>query len=336
MPVFRAAGFDVVAAAEANPALLEPFAREFQLTGYADWREMLERERMDLAAVYLPHALCPQAAVACAERGVAVLVEKPMASTSGGVQRMIESARKAGVLLTTPYVWRYHPVARQMKRFLEEGALGRVVGCQGRCAAGRLHRYIDGHAGWMLDRGMSGGGPMHNLGVHWIDLYRWLLDDEPVEVFGKNLRTNEQYDIEDNSFAMVTFSRGAVLFLDISYTIPDAFPYGRDLYLSVRGLSGVLSWSPSFEGLHERLFVCSDAAGFRDAPRRHIDFELEQHPGYTGILGVHYLTDVANAIRSGGRAPISGEEGLRALETVEAIYESARTQRPVSLLAVPA
>jgi predicted dehydrogenase len=336
LPVFAAAGFRVAAAAEADPAILEPFAQEFHLTPYADWREMIERERLDLAAIYLPHAHCPDAAVACAGRGIHVLVEKPMAATSDGVSRMIEAARNAGVLLTTPYVWRYHPVARQMKRFIEDGVLGRVVGCEGRCAAGRLHRYIDGHAGWMLERALSGGGPMHNLGVHWIDLYRWLLADEPVEVFARNVKINQQYDIEDNSFALVTFSRGAVVALDISYTIPDAFPYGRDLYLGLRGVSGALSWSPSFEGIKERLFVCSDAGDFADSPRRHIDFELQSHPGYTGILAVRYLSGVANAIRIRGRAPITGEDGLRALETVEAIYESARSGRAVAVQAVHA
>jgi predicted dehydrogenase len=336
MPIFAAAGFRVAAVAEADPAILEPFAREFGVAGYADWREMIERERLDLSAIYLPHALCPQSAAACAERGIHVLVEKPMAATADGAKCMIDAARRAGVLLTTPYVWRYHPVARQMKRFAEDGALGLVVGCEGRCAAGRLHRYVDGNAGWMLRRAMSGGGPMHNMGVHWIDLYRWLLQDEPVEVFGKNVKINQQYDIEDNSFALVTFSRGAVLALDINYTIPDSYPYGRDLYLSVRGTSGVLSWSPSFEGIHERLFVCSDAGDFADSPRRTIEFELEKHPGYTGILGVHYLRDVAQAIRSRGPAPITGEDGLRALEIVEAIYESASTGRTVAVQVVHA
>jgi predicted dehydrogenase len=323
----------VTAVADSNSAVLQPFATDFNVKGYADWREMLGAEQLDLALIFLPHSLCPEAAVACAERGIHIMVEKPMASTAEGIRRMIEAAGKAKVALTTPYVWRYHPVARQMKQFIGDGVLGRVVGCEGRCAAGRLHRYIDGNAGWMLEKAVSGGGPMHNLGVHWIDLCRWLLDDEPVEVLGKNVKINEQYDIEDNSFALVTFSRGTVLLLDISYTIPDSYPYGRDLYVSLRGVSGVLSWSPSFEGIKERLFVCSDAGEFKDSPRRHVEFELQSHPGYTGILGVRYLSDLANSIRNGTSPAIRGEDGLRALEVVEAIYESAATGRVVGLAA---
>jgi len=260
-----------------------------------------------------------------------VMVEKPMAADSAGVRRMLAAAKKSGVLLSTPYVWRYHPVARQMKKFVDDGVLGRVVGCEGRCAAGRLQRYIDGNASWMLVKARSGGGPMYNLGVHWIDLYRWLLNDEVTEVMGKNVKINQEYDIEDNSFAILTFSRGAVVALDISYTVPDSYPYGRDLYLSLKGTGGVLSWSPSFEGVKETLFVCSDTGEFASAPRRHVEFELQSHPGYTGILGVHFLADLATAIAKKAAPAITGEDGLRALEVVEAIYQSAESGRAVKL-----
>ena len=151
----------------------------------------------------------------------------------------------------------------------------------------------------MLTKALSGGGPMYNLGVHWIDLYRWLLNDEVVEVMGKNVKINQEYDIEDNSFAILTFSKGAVLALDISYTVPDSYPYGRDLYLALRGTSGVLSWSPSFEGIRERLFLCSDADDYAGSPRRHVDFELVSKPGYCGIMGVQFLQDVVKSITTG-------------------------------------
>jgi predicted dehydrogenase len=330
MPVFGAVGeFEVVAAAESDAAILDGFARDFPVRPYADWRTMLEAERLDLAVVFLPHRECPQAAIACVQRGVNVLVEKPMAADSESLAGAIQAAQAARVVLSSPYVWRYHPVARAMKRYVEDGTLGRIVGCEGRCAAGRLGRYIEGHAEWMLSKSASGGGPMYNLGVHWVDLYRWLLDDEVVEVCGKNVKVNERYDIEDNSFAILTFSRGTVLALDISYTVPNSYPSGRDLYLALRGTGGVLSWSPSFEGVREKLFVCSDAPAFASTSGREIDFELPPQPGYAGASTVEFLRDLAKAIRTGSPPAITGEDGLRALEVVEAIYQSAESGRAV-------
>lgn len=334
MGSFRAAeGFRVVAAAESDPEVLNRFAAEFGVRAYRDWRALLEQERLDLAAIFLPHAECPEAAAACAARGIHVMVEKPMAAYSAALREAIAAARQAGVILTAPYVWRCHPVTRQMRLLREQGILGRVVGCEGRCAAGRVHRYIEGGAAWMLDKRQSGGGPMHNLGVHWIDLFRWLLEDDVIAVTGKTVRVDQRYDIEDNAFALLEFSRGAVAVLDISYTVPDSYPNGRDLYLGLRGTSGVLSWSPSFEGVRERLFVCSDDAAFGAAPRREIHFDLEPAPGYAGVMGVEYLRQLGAAIRDGTAPPVSAEDGLRALEVVEAIYESAAGGRTVRLAA---
>jgi len=321
----------VVAAADGDREVRENFVRDFGVRGYADWRELLEKERLDLAVIFLSHADCPEAAVASAERGMHVLVEKPMAASAAGARAMISAAEKAGVILSTPYVWRFHPVAQEMKRLIDEGVTGRVVGCEGRCAAGRLSRYIEGHAAWMLEKARSGGGPMLNLGVHWIDLYRWLLADEVVEVTGKNVRVNPQYDIEDNSFALLTFSRGTVLALDISYTVPDSYPFGRDLYLALRGAKGVLAWSPSFEGTRERLFVCSDCGEYATPSGQQVEFNLPRQPGYGGVMGYRFLAHLLDSLRTGTPPAITGCDGLKALEVVEAIYQSAASGRSVKL-----
>ncbi len=65
MTLFRAIpGVEVIAASEANPAVLEGFVKDFHVRGYSGWQELLEKERLDLASIFLPHADCPEAAVA--------------------------------------------------------------------------------------------------------------------------------------------------------------------------------------------------------------------------------------------------------------------------------
>ncbi len=218
-----------------------------------------------------------------------------------------------------------------MKRVSDSGVLGRIVGCEGRCAAGGLHRYIDGHAPWMLQREKSGGGPMYNLGVHWIDLYRWLLGSEVTSVLGKNVHVNQAYDIEDNSFAICTFDNGATLALDISYTVPDSFPFGRDLFLSIRGTAGCMSFAPAFEGTRQTLFVCSNDPRFGGAPRKTMQFELEDVPGYSGSLGRDYVAEIADDVLNKRQPLIGGNDAIKALEVVEAIYRSASTGSAVQL-----
>lgn len=321
----------VVAVLEPDASLREPFAREFGLNAYTDLDELLAQEKPQIAAVFLPHVDCPAAAIRCAEKGVHVMVEKPVAASADGAQSIVTAVRKNNLKMTTGYCWRLHPVAREIKRLIENGVIGDVIGGEGRCAAGRLTRYIDGKSPWMLEKAKSGGGPIYNLGVHWIDLFRWMLGDEVVEVSGRNVKVNTRYDIEDNSFAHLRFNKGALMALDISYTVPDCFPYGRDLYIGIRGTRGVISWAPAYEGQKDILQVCSDDPAFSGSPRRSQEFELDSVKGYSGYMGREYVSAFARAIQTGGEPPITGEDGVAALRVVEAIYRAGAEKRWVEV-----
>lgn len=328
MPLFAALpATRVVGVVEANAALREPFCHDFQIPGYAALEPMLKAEKPDIVALFLPHDECPAAGVHCARLGIHLMVEKPVANTARGAAQIVAAARQAGVKMTTGYAWRLHPVAREIRRLVQGGVIGEVVGGEGRCAAGRLQRYLDGHSPWILQRARCGGGPMYNLGVHWIDLFRHILNDEVAEVSGRNVKVNTQYDVEDNSFAHLRFDRGAIVALDISYTVPDAFPYGRDLYIALRGTRGVISWAPAYEGQKDVLCVCSDAPEWAGSPRRNQEFELEPVKGYSGYMGREYVRAFVNAVLTDTEPPITGEDGVAALNVVEAVYQSASTKR---------
>lgn len=332
MPLFQMVPTtNVVAAAEGDAKLRDAFCADFGVSGYSTLKDMLAAEELDIAAIFLPHVDCPNAAVRCARKGVHLMVEKPMATNAAGASRIVKSARAAGVKLTTGYCWRFHPVAAECKRLIGSGVIGKVVSVEGRCAAGRISRYIEGHSPWMLQRAKSGGGPMFNLGVHWIDLFRWMLDDEVLEVSAQNVKINKRYDIEDNSFAHLRFSKGTIGALNISYTVPDSFPHGRDLYIAVRGTKGVLSWSPGYEGQCDVLNVCSDDPSFASSPRRQQQFELAAVAGYSGVMGLEYIRNFAEAILKNDTLVITGDDGVAALKVVDACYKSAAAKRWVNV-----
>ena len=317
-------GVEVVAVAEADAGLREAFCKDFKLQGFATVAELLKAVKLDVAAIFLPHVDCPAAAAQCAARGVHLMVEKPMAASAAGAAEIVKSAKKANVKLTTGYAWRLHPVANEFKKIIQSGTIGNIVGAEGRCAAGKLNRYIEGHSPWMLQKALSGGGPMYNLGVHWIDLFRWFLEDEVVEVSGRNVKVNTQYDIEDNSFAHLKFAKGTVVALDISYTVPDSFPYGRDLYLSARGTRGVISWAPAFEGQRDVLFICRDKAESKE-------YNLPPTAGYAGGMGREYVRSFLDAVANNKPLPVTGEDGVAALRVVEAIYKADAEKRWVGV-----
>jgi predicted dehydrogenase len=326
MPHFiRCKKTNVVAASDEKELLRNNFSKQFGVKTYSDWRELLADEKIDLVYVFLPHSDCDSVSITCADKGIHVVVEKPVASTSEKARRIVRACTRNNVLFSTPYLWRYHPVIRKMKEAVDSGILGRIVGCEGRCAAGGLHRYVDGHSEWMFDKKKSGGGPMYNLGVHWIDLFRWLLNSEITEVAAKNVHINKKYDIEDNSFAIATFGCGATLALDISYTVPDSYPFGRDLYLGIRGTEGCINFTPLFEGTEQTMLICSNDRKFGGAPRQLIKFEMDNVPGYCGPLGLEYVNEIADNIINRTKPFIGGTDAVKVLEVVEAIYEAAQS-----------
>lgn len=325
MPILaNCADTQVVAVSEQNEQLLKSFCSDFGVKGYSDYEKMISEEKIDFAIIFLPHCDCAEAAVKCASKGIHIIVEKPVAHTSADAAKIAAAVEKYGVKFSTGYCWRLHPAAVQIKRLIEEGVLGDIVGGEARIAAGRIERYITGNSPWMLEKAKSGGGPMYNLGVHWIDLLRYILKDDVKALVGKNVKVNDKYDIEDNSFAHLQFSKGMIIALDVSYTVPDSFPFGRDLYIGLRGTKGTLSWAPAYEGSKDVVFVCSDAEGFAGACKRELVFELDKVAGYSGYMGQAYVDDFARAIIEDTKPYIDVADSVKVLDIVEAIYESDR------------
>lgn len=333
LPLFeRLPGVTVVAAMEEDATRRSAFAAKHALPTYPDLGTLLTEHSPDIAAIFLPHDECPAAAVKCAEVGLHLMVEKPFAASAEGARLIHTAAITHGVKVTTGYCWRFHPVAREIARLLETGVIGRIHSVEGRCAAGRLERYLEGNSAWILDKDKSGGGPLFNLGVHWIDLFQFLLKSRISAVSGVVRSFQQRFNIEDYGLAHLQFENGALGALDVSYCVPGRFPHGRDLYLAIRGEAGTLSWAPAYEGEADEVHLCSDHPDYAGAPNRKLSFQLDPVVGYSGFMGAAYVEDFVASVRDPAREPtIRSEEAISVLEVAEAIYASAASSAWVTV-----
>ncbi|MGB5873138.1 MAG: Gfo/Idh/MocA family oxidoreductase [Bacteroidota bacterium] len=321
---------EVVAAFDKDEVLLNSFCKDFGIEGYTDLVELLDSEEIDIGAVFLPHCDCADAAIKCADRGIHLLVEKPIARTVDEVRVIAEAVKRNKIKITTGYCWRYHPVVKAMKDCIEQGLIGSIVTADARLAAGKVDRYIKGNSKWMLEKAKSGGGPMYNLGVHWIDLLCYLLKDNVEEVCAVNTKTSDTYDIEDTSIALLKFGKGAVAVLSTSYIVPDCFPNGRDLHIGIKGTKGVLSYSPRYEGEQgsssagqtDILELYSDSEELSGSSARKFVFDLDKVSGYSGYMGKAYLDDFVDSIIEDRQPFITINQAIDVLRVVEAIYRS--------------
>lgn len=209
IPHLRQTGHaEVVALCRRNQAKLTMLQEKFQIPeAYTDWQAMLDRASLDAVVVSTPHHLHAEPTIAALQRGLHVLVEKPMALRSVDAQAMVAAATQAERVLMVGYNFRFQALWRAAQQRLHEGALGqlRQVNLQAslhrrwyweekrlpdallawlKQAMGVPDAYFDGFldADWHGDPIASGGGMFSNSGSHWVDLVLWLAAAPPAEI----------------------------------------------------------------------------------------------------------------------------------------------------------
>ena len=181
IPGFRnCRGARVVAIASQRRERAASVAQEFGIEHVAsDWRELVERDDVDLVSVVTPPSTHMEITLAALERGKAVLCEKPMAMDAAEAKRMTDRAREAGVLALIDHELRFLSSRRKMRAMLHSGAIGTVRHCN--YVFRSDYRGVLGNWDWWSDEAM-GGGTLGAIGSHAIDSFRWLLDAEVSEV----------------------------------------------------------------------------------------------------------------------------------------------------------
>jgi len=207
---------------------------------YLDYRELLEREDIQIVDICLPTDLHAQATIAAMEAGKHVLCEKPMAHSLKAADAMIEAARRTGVKLMIGQVRRFDHRYTSIKAQIDAGKVGRPVFIR---RAERQFLPFPPEA-WQWDP-TRGGGVILDIGVHVTDLFRWYFGQEAVEVYAVTRSVREaarEAGSYDHAFITCKFDGGGVGFAEISWAYPQGF--GGALYaeLDVIGTEGKIQY----------------------------------------------------------------------------------------------
>ena len=324
--------FKPLAVCDADAPFLARENEFFQVDAYADPAAMLGRQDVEAVLIFVPHRQMPAAVEQAVRAGKHVMVEKPMCADVAGARRVVAAAEVTRLKVTTGYYWRYAPTARRIKEWIDQGLLGRIVHLEGRMNAQGAWRYVRDNALWMLDAAQR-GGPMFNLGVHWIDLFHWWTGLEVQAVTGaiNSLGGDPPRTIEDNASALLEYGGGVIGQLDISYGVPASFPLGRDFFLFVRGTKGCVQWRPSLGGEEDQVLLVSDAEAMGPGKVRRAEEQRPHVPGYCGQMGLDALCDWARSIREDRPVGVPVTDGLRAAIVADAVLRSAAERRRMAL-----
>lgn len=310
---------DVAALCDINEELLSRIADEFGVTkGYTDYREMLEKEDLDIVSVALPNYLHKPVSIDALEAGCHVLCEKPMAMNAEEGRAMRDAARKNGRRLMINFNQRFGGASQAFKEQIEAGLLGDIY--YGHTVWFR-RMGIPGFGGWFGQKAKSGGGPLIDLGVHRLDLALWLMGcPKPIYVAASTYdhiaadlakQQNKEFDVEDFATAFIKFENGATLILEASWA-GHADLSGGTQWMELMGTKGGLSQRNGAR------FHFTNESGM-------YDMELAGRPGPDSNPREHFV----NCILEEKQHSATAEEGITVMEILDAIYESARSGKPV-------
>jgi predicted dehydrogenase len=268
----------------------------------------------DISAVFIatPSGVHEQFTVRAAGAGKHVLCEKPLAATVEQSARMVEACRRHDVMLMTAYRKYFEPSTLYLKCLLRSGALGRIDMIH--TSFSELFNPSTAQ-NWLLDPALGGGGPMMDLGVYCVSTTRWMAGEEPVEAIAQAWSHDRSRfkDVEEGMTFRLSFPSGLIVQGSSTYSA------AMSSFIFVQGTNGWVSLSPAYPFEDERRITGKIGRRMVDRRFRVIDeFALE-------------IDAFASAIQKKKAVEPDGVEGHRDMIILDAIYESARTQRPVAI-----
>ena len=301
-----ARGAAVTAVADAVPARAEALAARWSAHAYDDWRAMLHC--VDAVVVCTPHNLHVEPALAAAEQGVHVLMEKPLATNMDDGRRIVDACTRAGVALGLSFVHRFRDELQTAYGWISGGAIGRPL-----LASEIMNAQRGAHLPrWVSEHEAAGGGVLMYSAIHAIDRLIWLLGQNVAAVTAHTTCFDPGAEVEDIAAALLSFDGGATA------TLSSSAPVYR---------SDHARWETEIHG----------SAGMLRVRTRHwaelsSDAQVVRVEALTGGKSAqeHYnfarqAQDFTDAVAAGRPPSVTGEDGLRALAVALAIYRSAET-----------
>ncbi|MDQ1593672.1 MAG: UDP-N-acetyl-2-amino-2-deoxyglucuronate dehydrogenase [Arthrobacter pascens] len=169
-------GATLVAVCDTEPARLTAAAAAHGVPGFADHVSLLESVRPDVVHICTPHDQHASVAADCLDRGVNVIMEKPLAHTLAEGRRLVEAASAGRAKIAVCFQNRYNATSQAMHSLLSSGELGAVVGASATVMWHRSAEYYENRP-WRGTWAGGGGGLMMNQAIHTVDLLQWLVGD---------------------------------------------------------------------------------------------------------------------------------------------------------------
>src|SRR5262245_47336417 len=295
---------------------------------FTDFAEALRRPDVHVVIVTTPSGAHLEPAVAAADAGRHVVVEKPLEINPERCDRIITACDRNRVKLCTIFPSRFHDANVTLKAAVDDGRFGRLTLGETTCKWWRSQAYYD-DGGWKGTQVLDGGGALMNQAIHNVDLLLWMMGDA-IHVTGFTaMLAHERIEVEDTAVACLRFKTGALGVIQATTSVhpglPKTIAVHGDRGTAVIEQEDVLRWefatpTPADDAVRARFAQKVGASGGSSDPK------AISHRGHA-----RQLADFVRAIPTDTDPRVDGREGRKSVALISAVYESMRTGKVVAL-----
>lgn len=320
-------GLDIVGICDINNLNMEDKVLKFSLPKsvhlYNDYNEMISIEKPELVAIATESGEHAKIALDCLKKECNLIVEKPIALSLEDADKIIELADRKNLKVCACHQNRFNKSIQKIRDAVDKNRFGRLYYGTAHIRWARDYEYYN-RAKW---RGTweQDGGALMNQCIHDIDLLRWMMGDDVVDVMAMTDRLKHDYiEAEDLGIAIVRFANGSYGIIEGT---TDVYPKNLEETLYLFGEKGTVKAGGEAVNIIEE-WKFSD---YLDEPETVKRENSEQPPNVYGFGHTKLYKDVIEAINNDRQPYVDARAGRRALELVLAIYKSAAMGQSVRL-----
>ena len=313
---------EIVAVCDIVPENIETLLQKHALQNdtsikrYNDYKKMIQENEIDFISIATESGLHAEIALYCIEKGIHILIEKPMAMSLEDADKIIQLSEEKNIKVAACHQNRFNIAVQKMRKALEEGRFGKLSHGSIHVRWNRNKNYYD-QAPW---RGTweQDGGALMNQCIHGVDLLRWMMGDEIESVYGVTKQQFHHYlEVEDIGMAVVKFKNGAVATIEGTTNV---YPQNLEETLYLFGENGTVKLG----GKSTNNIDVWDFADETEADQKNKGLE-EATSNVYGNGHTSMFADMIEAIKNDRKPYVDAYAGRRALELVLAIYKSQKT-----------
>ncbi len=278
----------------------------------------------EIQAVYIasPVFCHKEQAMAAADAGKDILIEKPVGLTAAEAEEIAAYCEAKGVKMGVGFMMRFHSYHQAMKEIVSSGKIGEIVSARAQLTCW----YPEMENCWRQDMKLSGGGAMMDMGVHCVDLIRYITGLEVVEAAGFCGNQVFKYSVEDAGGVIMRLSNGAVAYVDANFNIPDAAAKCKIEFYGTKGSIFAQGTISQVEGGEIEVLCTGDALGYDANQDRNEVAPLEVNVEF-GNMYTKEIESFGRAVAGEAEVAITAADAIASQKVIEAAYASNKNKK---------